>query len=76
MQSTRVVIEVVAGVIPEQPEDELTRRYSITSEEWDAEGANQSQLLAEVNGKAAGYAGLLMLQPDRVNWVRTDWLWL
>lgn len=76
MQEARVVVEVLAGVLPQQPEDEFTRRYAITSEEWHANGANQSQLLAEVNGKALGYAGLLMLQPDRVNWVRTDWLWL
>lgn len=47
----------------------------MTSEEWHAEGADQSTLLAEVNGKAQGYAMLLTLQSDRLNWVRTDWVW-
>jgi hypothetical protein len=40
------------------------------------EPGKQSEALATINGQAAGYAGLLMLQPDRFNWVRTDWLWL
>ena len=76
-QSARLIVEVVAGVIPQQPDPVLTRRYAITSAEWhDADGERQAELLAEVNGKAQGYAALLMLQPDRLNWVRTDWLWL
>lgn len=76
MESARVIVEVVAGIIPQKPEGEFTRRYAITSKEWQEAGERQSQLLAEVNGKAQGYASLLMLQPDRLNWVRCDWLWL
>jgi hypothetical protein len=77
MESARVVVEVVAGLLPgRDPEAEFTRQYAITSAEWNAEGADQSRLLAEVNGRAQGYAMLLMLQPDRLNWVRTDWFWL
>jgi hypothetical protein len=33
-------------------------------------------VLAQFAGKAQGYAMLLMLQPDTVNWVRTEWIWL
>lgn len=77
MQSARVLIEVRAGVIPETAEPEYTKQWGITSEQWEAVApADQSALLADLNGRAQGYAMLLMLQPDRVNWVRTDWLWL
>lgn len=75
----RVIIEVVAGVIPQEPLPEFTKRYQVTSEEWDkyeGDSEQQAKLIAQMNGMAQGYAMLLMLQPDRFNWVRTDWLWL
>lgn len=75
MKAARVVVEVVAGLIPGQPMPEYTRRWGIDSEEWSDAGEKQMELLAEVNGKAQGYAALLMLQPNRLNWVRTDWIW-
>ena len=75
MNSAKVIVEVVAGVIPEQPMPEYTRRFAITSEEW-SEAKDPSILLAETNGKAQGYAGMLMLMPDHLNWVRTDWIWV
>lgn len=83
--TARVLLEVTAGLIPGRPETELTRQWAITSTEWkaageqvpsDLEAGKQSELLAERNGRALAYANLLMLQPDRVNWVRTDWIWL
>jgi hypothetical protein len=75
--TARVLLEVSAGLIPQRPDPELTRQYAITSTQWHEAGAHgQFTLLAEANGKALGYAGLLMMQPDRVNWVRTDWIWL
>jgi hypothetical protein len=73
--ATRVVVEVLAGVIPEQPEQAYTRTWSIDSETWE-QAQDQGGILAELNGRAQGYAMLLMLQPDRFNWVRVDWLWL
>jgi hypothetical protein len=76
-QSARVLLEVVAGVLPGTPLPEYTRRWAITSAKWrqaNDEG-EASELLAEYNGRAQGYAALLMLQPDAVNWVRTDWIW-
>ncbi len=77
MESVRFAIEVVAGVIPGQPEEEFTRRWVVTSREWDdAEGSDKAaELLAQRCGQAAFYAGLLQLQPDRLNWVKTEWLW-
>lgn len=76
MQSARVIIEVMAGVIPEVAEPEFTKRWAVTSEEWEKAGEDASSLLAQRNGQAQGYAMLLMLQPARFNWVRVDWLWL
>ena len=81
MESARVIVEVVAGLLPgKDPDPQFTKRYAITSKEWREAGevlpSGQADLLAEVNGKAQGYAGYLMMQPDRLNWVRTDWIWL
>jgi hypothetical protein len=86
-QTARVLLEVTAGLIPQRPEPALTKQWAITSQEWQEAGEQtesattleaspQSILLAERNGRALAYANLLMLQPDRVNWVRTDWIWL
>jgi hypothetical protein len=74
-ETVRLGIDVVAGLLPGTPDEEFTRRWFITSTEWWADDAKQSELLAEVNGKAQGYAMLLMLQPDRLNWVQTSWVW-
>jgi hypothetical protein len=75
-ETARVIVEVTAGVVPGKTEDEHTRQYAITSSQWHEAGADQATLLAELNGRAQGYAGYLMLQPDHLNWVRVDWLWL
>lgn len=76
MNEARVLMEVRAGLIPDVPMDELTKQYVITSEEWNDENTDQTELLAEVNGKMMGYASLLMLQPNQINWVTTAWIWL
>jgi hypothetical protein len=73
---TRVAITVTAGVLPGISEDEFTRSWYISSDEWDAAADRASELLAERNGQAQGYAALLMLRPDRVNWVNVEWLWM
>lgn len=77
--SARVIIEVVAGLIPgRDPDPELTRRWAITSDDWYGadDDTARAVLLATRNGQALGYAQWLMLQPDRLNWVRVDWIWL
>lgn len=75
-ESAKVIVEVIAGLIPgKDPIPEFTRRWALTSEEWDR-ATDPNEALAILNGKALGYAALLMLQPSRLNWVRTDWIWL
>jgi hypothetical protein len=78
MSRAKVGVDVVAGVLPGTPMAEYTRRWFITSEEWhadDGDAMHQAHLLADMNGKAQAWAMYLMLQPDRVNWVKTEWVW-
>ena len=76
--ATRILIEVTAGLFPGRPDSEWTRRYVVTDGEVaDAKEFGEdavSQLIAERVGKAQGYATLLMLQPERINWVKTEQL--
>jgi hypothetical protein len=76
--TARIVVEVTAGVIPGTAEPAHTRRFVITAERWAlaGEGEFQGELLADNIGRATGYATLLMLQPDRLNWVRVDFIYL
>lgn len=73
--SARCAVEVMAGFIPGVPDDQYTKRYVITSADWAVDEEARAVLLAETNGKGLGYASWLMLQPDRLNWVRVDWVW-
>lgn len=76
MSSVRVAVDVVAGVIPGTPMPEFTRRFFITSDKWnEGDGIDQARLFADMNGQAQAWAMYLMLQPDRVNWVKTEWVW-
>lgn len=77
-QNARLVVEVQAGVVPGHAEPQYSRWYVLTSQQWERAGVDGTtgEVLAELNGKAQGYAALLMLQPDRLNWVRTDWMWM
>lgn len=75
---SRVMVEVVAGILPNTPDSKYTKRWTIDSDQWHKLKGPAAQLgaLAELAGQAAGYALFLCLQPDQVNWVRTDWLYL
>lgn len=76
MKRAKVLLEVTAGVVPGTPMKEHTKRWAVTSEEWQNAGDKQGELLAERNGQMQGYAAFLMLQPDHLNWVKTEWIWL
>jgi hypothetical protein len=78
MTALKLTIQVTAGVLPGHPDPSYSRAYNMSTDEWEeAQEANLTgERLAELNGQAAGYALLLQLQPDRVNWVRTEWVWL
>lgn len=74
----RLIIEVVAGIVPGTPRDEYTRRWAWTDAQHDRleagdAGANREWL--QMCGESREYAASLE-NPSRVNWVRRDWLWL
>jgi hypothetical protein len=76
MHSAGALYEVVAGLIPGQPEPRHTKRFGITREEYD-EGRGLARLLEEWH-KAVAYATFLQLlcaHGREVNWVRIDFVW-
>lgn len=76
MVDARCCVEVVAGILPGTPMQDVTRRWWMTSEQWaNADQDERVVLLCDLSGKANGYSTYLMLQPDRFNWVRTEWVW-
>lgn len=85
MESAKLILEVVAGLIPGQPEPEYTRRWVVTSSEWeeaerkddevDPEHAFHRALLIAFRAAEADEYARLLRNPGRFNWVRTDWLW-
>jgi hypothetical protein len=86
MRGDKVIIEVTAGMVGRGPEQDYTKRWAISSDEWDNavsdDGADDEthrfHLLLLVNGRAAvadEYARALR-NPHRFNWVRTEWVFL
>ncbi len=75
MDGSRFSIQVVAGVMPGVPDEEYTRRWTVSTSEWQkaVDEHGFGELIARKAGEAAGYAGLLYLQ--QVNWVSTEWIW-
>jgi hypothetical protein len=81
MDRARILIEVVAGIIPEQKLPELTKQFAITSDAWYKQGkyegkAEEAELeVMKTFGLAQEYMRTLW-NPQRVNWVRCDWIYL
>ena len=69
-QRARILIEVVAGLIPNQPIPEFTRRFPISETTW-AEGDE----VMKTYGYAQEYSRSLW-NPSRVNWVSLTWIYL
>lgn len=77
MVSARILIEVTAGMIPGRVDAEFTKKWAVSSEEWD--GGKGLQAVLDTVGLAHSYA--LKLQLNSMsgmapNWVRVDWVWL
>jgi len=64
--------EVVAGVIPGTPEPEYTKRFAMTTEEYESEKSQEIFIGSMV--KALEYARSLH-QPQNLNWVNLQWVW-
>jgi hypothetical protein len=69
--SAKIIIEVVAGIVPGSPMPEYTRRWSLTRDQFD----NDRNAVIKAYGESREYAATLE-NPAKVNWVRRDWTWL
>lgn len=80
-QRVRIIIEVTAGVIPGQPIKEHTMQFLIGSDVWYAQGeykgkAEEAKLeVLKTYGYAQEYMRNLM-NPQVLNWVTLNWLYL
>ncbi len=72
MEAAKVIIEVVAGIIPNEPMPEYGRRFVVTSSQWEDKTGTETM---KVYGFAQEYMRNLW-HPGRVNWVRCDWIYL
>lgn len=77
-ESVRILIEVVAGVIPKQPLPEYTQQWCITESDWEASGQGDKNATMRVllaYGASREYAAHLE-DHRKVNWVERTWLYL
>lgn len=80
-KSARILIEVVAGIVPNTIMPEHTKQFAITSDVWYAQGEyeerkEEAQMEAmKIYGVALEYMRNMM-NPQRVNWVRLEWIYL
>jgi hypothetical protein len=78
VEVAKLIIEVQAGVILEQPMPEHTRRWTWTSTEQERLSAGDPEAQAQylrIAGESREYAAWLE-HPGRVNWVKRIWIWL
>lgn len=47
MESAKLIIEVTAGIIPGEPEESFTKRWAITSAEWENAEREDARVLGE-----------------------------
>lgn len=78
MEAAKLIIEVLAGVIPGEPMPAYTRKWVWTSGDQarlEAGDREARQEYLTIAGASREYAASLE-DPRRVNWVRRDWIWL
>ena len=73
MESLKIAYEVVAGLIPNEPEERHTRRFFVNSEDFSLEKMLEAwhQAVAYMT-----YLQLLCADGKEVNWIRLDFIWL
>lgn len=84
--TAKLIIEVRGGLVPGEPDPELTRRWAVSGAEFedaaradeqtDPEHAAHRYLLLAFRGAQADEYARTLRNPDRCNWVSTDWIWL
>jgi hypothetical protein len=74
-KNVRMVLEVSAGLVPGQPEQKFTKQFVILSDDWhNASRFERIQKLGNLLDDAHEYA-IDITDPNKVNWVRTDWIY-
>jgi hypothetical protein len=75
-EAAKLIIEVTAGIVPGTVMPEHTRRFALTSAEYHTEDKlAQERAWDRIHGEAIMYASRLM-NPNYLNWVRLDWIWV
>lgn len=69
MEGLKCTVTVMAGVILGNPLPELTRTWSFIQADLD-----NPPTYIDRTGSAMNYA-ISLQNPERVNWVRLDWIW-
>lgn len=62
-------IQVVAGVVPNEPIPEYTREWG-----FDSKDLEDKWLYIDKSGAAMNYA-MSLQNPQKVNWVMMNWIW-
>lgn len=76
--SDKLIIEVTAGMVPGQPMGEYTRRWNWSSQDQDRLLRDDEAAINKyirIAGESREYAASLE-NPNNLNWVRRDWIWL
>jgi len=80
-QAVKAILTVQAGVFPGESMQELFRHWSYTSEDYakdcalGPEASADASIFTQRLKDAHAYA-LSLTDPSRVNWVRTEWIWV
>lgn len=89
--AAKLIVSVTAGVLPGQPMNEFSQRWTFTSEQWavmndktelekpvlqrSAEWQQARSDWIRVHGESREYQASLE-NPARLNWVNREWIWL
>lgn len=71
-ERARILLQVEAGIIPGSQMDEYTRQFPLTEKQWKDPTGEE---VMKQYGYAIEYMRTLW-NPEKVNWVRCDWLYL
>jgi len=66
--------EVMGGLVADRPIPELTRRWALTTDDWDRGSANGQDRYLRLREEAEAYRKKLE-DPEQLNWVRLEWRW-
>lgn len=76
MTALKAYFQVTAGILLGQPDEQFTRRYDYTSDDYATDQNNGApEIFNKIKYEASDYA-LDITNPGIVNWVKTEFVWL